>query len=454
MRLRERAAHYYFTMGKSCAEGILWAANDLYDLKLTEGEVQLFAGFRTGMGCGSTCGGLTGAIGVLSRMYGSREDFNALCGEFVSAFEAKLACNTIDCAPLAAKYKNELTRCTAAVELSADALEAFIDKLEGRNQKTAPAGEGCTLTADQIKAVKAFGFLHHKGTNKFNGRILTRNGRITDEECAVIAEAAKLYGDGHMMMTTRLTIEVSGIHYDNIDAFRAYLAKAGLETGGTGSKVRPVVACKGTTCQYGLCDTYALSAEIHERFFKGYNSVALPHKFKIAVGGCPNNCVKPDLNDLGIIGARVPHYDIDKCRGCKKCQIEEACPIKIAKLTDGKLVIDTDACNNCGRCVGKCPFHCNDESTYGYKVYVGGRWGKRAAHGRMLNKIFTSKTEVMDVVEKAILLFRSEGISGERFSDTIERIGFDRAEELLLGNELLQRKNEILGLNVVGGATC
>jgi len=104
--------------------------------------------------------------------------------------------------------------------------------------------------------------------------------------------------------------------------------------------------------------------------------------------------------------------------------------------------------------VGKCPFHCNDESTYGYKVYVGGRWGKRAAHGRMLNKIFTSKTEVMDVVEKAILLFRSEGISGERFSDTINRIGFDRAEELLLGSELLQRKNEILGLNVVGGATC
>jgi len=60
----------------------------------------------------------------------------------------------------------------------------------------------------------------------------------------------------------------------------------------------------------------------------------------------------------------------------------------------------------------------------------------------------------MDVVEKSILLFRSEGISGERFSDTIERIGFERAQELLLGNELLERKNEILGLNVVGGATC
>ncbi|MFR4430429.1 MAG: hypothetical protein ACLT4D_14210 [Blautia faecis] len=80
----------------------------------------------------------------------------------------------------------------------------------------------------------------------------------------------------------------------------------GFGNRGTGSKVRPVVSCKGTTCQYGLIDTFGLSEEIHERFYHGYSAVKLPHKFKIAVGGCPNNCVKPDLNDLGIIGQRVP----------------------------------------------------------------------------------------------------------------------------------------------------
>ena len=77
-------------------------------------------------------------------------------------------------------------------------------------------------------------------------------------------------------------------------------------TGGTGAKVRPVVSCKGTTCQYGLIDTFALSKKIHERFYVGYHDVVLPHKFKIAVGGCPNNCVKPNLNDMGIIGQRIP----------------------------------------------------------------------------------------------------------------------------------------------------
>ena len=452
MTLKERAGYYYGTLDKSCAEGILLAANEIYDLGLTEGEVSLFAGFRTGMGCGSTCGGLAGAIGVLSKMYGQREDFKELCGKFVAAFEKELDCGAIDCATLAAKYKTPEKRCVAAVELTAQALEKFIDQLEG---KTAPAqAEGCTLRPEDIKRVKGLGFLHHKGTNKFNGRIITRNGRITAEESQAITEAAKLYGDGHMMFTTRLTVEVSGIDYNDIDAFRAYVGKVGLETGGTGSKVRPVVSCKGTTCQYGLYDTYDLSNEIHDRFYKGYRDVSLPHKFKIAVGGCPNNCVKPDLNDLGIVGARVPGYDPELCKGCKKCQIEVSCPIHAAKLADGKLVIDPNLCNNCGRCVGTCPFHCNDQGTYGWKIFVGGRWGKKVAHGQMLNKIFTDKDEVMAVVEKAILLFRDQGKSGERFADTIDRIGFDKAQELLLGDELLQRKAEILGLNVVGGASC
>ncbi len=132
----------------------------------------------------------------------------------------------------------------------------------------------------------------------FNGRVITRNGKITAQESRAIAEAAQRYGDGEITMTARLTIEIQGVPYENIEPLREELGKAGLETGGTGSKVRPVVSCKGTTCQYGLIDTFALSKEIHERFYHGYGDVKLPHKFKIAVGGCPNNCVKPDLNDI------------------------------------------------------------------------------------------------------------------------------------------------------------
>ena len=291
------------------------------------------------------------------------------------------------------------------------------------------------IPAEEITRVKGLGFLMDKRTgNTFNGRVITRNGKITSKEMAVIAEAAKRFGSGEVTMTARLTVEIQGVPFDNIEPLRDYLREqAGLETGGTGAKVRPVVSCKGTTCQYGLIDTFELSEEIHERFYKGWHDVKLPHKFKIAVGGCPNNCVKPDLNDVGIIGQRVPKIDYEKCKGCKVCQIEKACPIKVAHLEDGKIVVPEEQCNHCGRCIGKCPFHAFEEYTNGYRVYIGGRWGKKVAQGRFLNRVFTDRGEVLDVVEKAIVLFRDQGIAGERFADTVERLGFETVEAQLLG---------------------
>lgn len=288
------------------------------------------------------------------------------------------------------------------------------------------------LTADEIKSVKGLGCLQDKRySDVFNVRVITRNGKITTDEHRAIADAADKFGSGAVTMTSRLTLEIQGVHYDDIPALREFLAGHGLETGGTGAKVRPVVSCKGTTCQYGLIDTYGLSEKIHERFFVGYHDVKLPHKFKIAVGGCPNNCVKPDLNDLGIIGQRVPTVDLEKCRGCKKCQVELNCPIKVAKVVDKKVFIDPNQCNHCGRCKSKCLFGAISYED-GYKIYIGGRWGKKTAMGRPLGKVFTDADEVMDIVEKAICLFRDEGNAGERFADTVNRLGFDYVEGKLL----------------------
>lgn len=290
------------------------------------------------------------------------------------------------------------------------------------------------LSPEDIKRVKGLGFLQDKRyPDVFNARVITRNGRITTDEHRAIAEAADRFGSGQVAMTTRLTMEIQGVRYENIQPLTDFLSAYGLTTGGTGALVRPVVSCKGTTCQYGLIDTYALSEKIHERFYVGYHNMPLPHKFKIAVGGCPNNCVKPDLNDLGVVGQRVPVPDTEKCRGCKKCQIEKNCPIHAAKLEDGRISIDPDACNHCGRCKGKCPFGAVEEYREGYKILIGGRWGKKTACGRPLPRLFTTEEEVMAVIDRAILLFREEGIAGERFADTVTRLGFDYVSGKLLG---------------------
>ena len=53
--------------------------------------------------------------------------------------------------------------------------------------------------------------------------------------------------------------------------------------------------------------------------------------------------------------------------------------------------------------------------------------------GKPLSKVFTSEDDVLAVLERAIVLFRDEGIKGERFADTVERLGFDYAEKKLIG---------------------
>lgn len=309
------------------------------------------------------------------------------------------------------------------------------------------------IPPEEIKRVKGLGCLQDKRyPDRFNVRVITRNGKITAEEQRAIAQAAERYGSGEVTMTTRLTLEIQCVPYDKLDALREELAQAGLMTGGTGSLVRPIVSCKGTTCQYGLLDSFGLSEKLHERFYIGYHDVTLPHKFKIAVGGCPNNCVKPDLNDLGIVGQRVPMIDPSKCRGCAKCLVEANCPIHVAKLKDGTLHIDPNACNHCGRCKGKCPFGVTEEFADGYRIYLGGRWGKKIAHGHPMDKIFTSEEEVLDIVERAILFFRDEGITGERFADTIDRLGFDYVQNKLMTATV--DKSAVLNKTVIGGASC
>ncbi len=299
-----------------------------------------------------------------------------------------------------------------------------------------------TVSPEDMARVKGLGCLWDKTSpNCFNCRVITRNGKITADEVNAIAEAARCFGNGEVAFTSRLTVEIQKVPFQNIEPMRAFLLSHGLETGGTGPKVRPIVSCKGTTCQFGLIDTFGLSLKIHERFYKGYHDVKLPHKFKIAVGGCPNNCVKPDINDIGIIGQRIPEPIEGKCRDCKLC--EKTCPMKAIKVTNGVLEIDEELCNNCGRCVKKCGALAID-CTDGYKMTIGGRWGKKTARGQAIGKIFTSEEQVLNAVEKAILFFREEGANGERFSDTIERVGFEKAEKTIVSDDIMLRKDEIL----------
>lgn len=299
-----------------------------------------------------------------------------------------------------------------------------------------------SLTKQDIQRVKLEGFLHNRGTERFNCRIITENGTLTGEQLRIVTDIAERYHT-RCTFTTRLTVEIVGVPYEDIEKVKAELAAAGMITGGTGARVRPVTACKGTTCVFGFYDTQALGKKVHDRFYVGMGDVRLPHKFKIAVGGCPNNCVKPDLNDFGIVGQRPPLFDPELCRGCKVCQIEKNCRMSCCTLKDGKMARDENICNNCGYCIGKCPFQAVTPSDVRYKCYIGGRWGRITRFGTPLPGLYTEE-ETLDMIERAILLFRDRGRKGERFAAMIDRIGEEEAINALLHGDLLARREEIL----------
>lgn len=305
------------------------------------------------------------------------------------------------------------------------------------------------LTAAQIAEVKGKGFLINRGTQNFSGRIVARGTVYSAQDMKIITEIAEKFGNGKMIFTTRLCVEVQGIPYEHIQDAIDLAAANDLHFGGTGAKIRPITACKGTTCVYGNYDTQKLAADLYEEYYLGWTDVVLPHKFKICVGGCPNSCLKPSLNDFGIEGHRVPVYDSEQCRGCKVCQVEKKCPSKAAKLIDGKMHIDEEICRSCGVCTGVCPFKAvAHESEVLYQIYVGGTWGKTSRMSTPLNRL-VKEDEIRPILEKTMLWFKENAYKKERLGSAMDRVGVDKFEEAIFSDDLLKRKDEIIAKEVM-----
>ena len=301
-----------------------------------------------------------------------------------------------------------------------------------------------SITKEQITSVKGRGFLQNRGTECFSGRIVSVGGMFSPDDLRTLAECAEKFGNGNVIFTSRLAAEVVGIPFDRIPEAEAFMQQHGLNFGGTGPKVRPITACKGTTCIYGNIDTQALAKVIHDKFYIGMRDVKLPHKFKIGVGGCPNSCMKPSLNDVGIEGCKVFSFDPEICKGCKKCAVAENCPSKAVSVVDGKAVIDENKCTHCGVCVGKCPFGAvPKEAESACRIFVGGTWGKKQRMGTLLSGTYT-EAQIPEMIEKVMLWFKENAYAKERLGAAVDRCGADALEAALATNDLLDRKTEIL----------
>ena len=277
-------------------------------------------------------------------------------------------------------------------------------------------------SSKRVTELKGLGFLLQNDKEHFAIRFLSKAGNFTAEEMIHISRIAEKYGRGYMGLTTRLSIEVPWIHGDDVEALMKEAKDLGLKHGGTGKKLRPLTACKGTICLHGNIDTQGLCNALSEKEF----GEATPHKTKIGISGCANNCAKANLNDIGIIGVTIPEFHLGKCTGCGMCA--KNCRQNALTVVNKKIVFDEEKFVYCVNCVRACKFCAETAKEKGAKIHIGGRFGRGYRFGTDLGKVYKEE-EIFEAVEKILVYYRENGQPMERISHVMDRIGEEKVLE-------------------------
>ncbi|SMC35632.1 sulfite reductase subunit C [Sporomusa malonica] len=233
------------------------------------------------------------------------------------------------------------------------------------------------------KVLKKNAFRVTKERYKTAARIRVPGGHLDAKYLDVIRQTAELYGNGTVHLTTRQGFEIPGIAMDKIAEVNAMLqpiieglniSQVSLGSGYPAAGTRNVSACIGSkVCPFGNYDTSAFAQRIEQVIFPN------DYHVKIALTGCPNDCIKSRMQDYGIIGMNEPQYDAYRCVGCQSCVTN--CKKRAAgalKFENFKVVRDNEKCIGCGECVIKCPTSAwTRSSTKLYQLVIMGRTGKK-----------------------------------------------------------------------------
>lgn len=147
----------------------------------------------------------------------------------------------------------------------------------------------------------------------------------------------------------------------------------------------------------------------------------LHYEFRVAISDCPNACSRPQIADIGIVGALRPRVAEDcDCTECGRC--EETCREGAITLHGPFPLTDFDRCVCCGQCITACPTGTLAEDDRGYRIMVGGKLGRHPRLAVELPGIFSPR-EVVDIVNRCLDHYQAHCREGERFGEIIERTG-------------------------------
>ncbi|HIP34871.1 MAG TPA: hypothetical protein EYG87_02335 [Methanothermococcus okinawensis] len=244
-------------------------------------------------------------------------------------------------------------------------------------------------------------------------------GWYSIEDIRDILEITEKYG-GRIKITDRGSFEIHSIHPIDVEDMVLELHRRGFETGSEGPLVRTVLGCPGGgNCKSGLIDTKELCTLIEEKF-KEYPA---PYKFKIAISGCPNKCVRPQIHDIGIVGVKYPETN-ENCNGCGRCA--DVCKVEAIDIRGETSYTNYNICVGCGKCIKACPNEGRDVKEEGYMVYIGGKSGRDVVFGVPIGLV--SVDEIVPLIESVLKVYSkyAEKPQRERLSAVMSRVGIGR----------------------------
>jgi nitrite reductase (NADH) large subunit len=218
---------------------------------------------------------------------------------------------------------------------------------------------------------RAHGNIQKDGTYSVVPRMF--GGLCTPSDLRAIADVAEKFNVPEMKVTGGQRIDLFGVKKEDLPAMWADLTSAGFVSGHAYAKgLRTVKTCAGKTwCRFGTQNSTDLGVKLEELTWGSW----MPHKFKMAVSGCPRNCAEATIKDFGVV--------------------------------------------------------CVDS---GYELHIGGNGGIKVRVTDLLTRVETVE-EVLEYSGAFIQLYREEAHYLDRTAPWVERVGLSYVKQRIVEDE-------------------
>ncbi len=198
-------------------------------------------------------------------------------------------------------------------------------------------------------------------------------GLTNPKELRAIADVAEKFNVPEMKVTGGQRIDLFGVKKEDLPAMWKDLSAAGFVSGHAyGKALRTVKTCVGAKwCRFGTQDSTGLGVKLEQLTWGSW----MPHKYKLAVSGCPRNCAEATIKDFGVV--------------------------------------------------------CVDS---GYELHVGGNGGIKVRVTDLLTKVETEE-QVLQFTAAFAQLYREEAHYLERTAPWVERVGLSHIKEKVVEDE-------------------